>query len=79
MDRHVIANMGTELGATTTVFPSDDAVRLFLRSQGREAVWQELLADPGATYDEEEEIDLSELVPLIACPSSPGNVDPSVR
>ena len=76
MDRHVIANMGTELGATTTVFPSDDAVRLFLKSQGREAVWQELLADPGATYDEEEKIDLSELVPLIACPSSPGNVVP---
>ena len=76
MDRHVIANMGTELGATTTVFPSDDAVRAFLKSQGREDAWQELLADEGATYDDQEEIDLSELVPLIACPSSPGNVVP---
>src|SRR5262249_45591402 len=76
MDRHVIANMGTELGATTTVFPSDDAVRVFLKSQRREEAWQELLPDNGAVYDEQEEIDLSELVPLIACPSSPGNVVP---
>jgi aconitate hydratase len=76
MDRHVIANMGTELGATTTVFPSDDAVKVFLKSQGREDAWQELLADKGAVYDEEEDIDLSGLVPLIACPSSPANVVP---
>jgi aconitate hydratase len=76
MDRHVIANMGTELGATTTVFPSDDAVRRFLRSQGREDDWTELVADDGAGYDVHEEIDLSTLEPLIACPSSPGNVVP---
>lgn len=76
MDRHVIANMGTELGATTTVFPSDDKVREFLASQGRESDWIELKADPGATYDEVEELDLSKIEPLIACPSSPGNVVP---
>jgi aconitate hydratase len=76
MDRHVIANMGTELGATTTVFPSDDAVRRFLKQQGRETDWVELLADDGAEYDEYEEIDLSKLEPLIAQPGSPGNVVP---
>jgi predicted aconitate hydratase len=76
MDRHVIANMGTELGATTTVFPSDDAVRAFMKSQGREGAWHELFADEDAIYDEGEEVDLSQLVPLIACPSSPGNVVP---
>jgi aconitate hydratase len=76
MDRHVIANMGTELGATTTVFPSDEAVRAFMKSQGREEAWHELFADEDAIYDEGEEVDLSQLVPLIACPSSPGNVIP---
>ena len=76
MDRHVMANMGAELGATTTVFPSDAAVKIFLREQGREHDWREIIADSDATYDEEEEINLSELVPLIACPSSPGNVVP---
>ncbi|MFP3940976.1 MAG: aconitate hydratase [Thermoanaerobaculia bacterium] len=76
MDRHVIANMGTELGATTTVFPADEAVRRFLKAQGREDQWTELVADEGAAYDEDEEIDLSELEPLAACPSSPGNVVP---
>ena len=76
MDRHVIANMGTELGATTTVFPSDDEVRRYLRSQGREEAWTEILPDDGATYDVHEEMDLSELVPLMAKPSSPGNVVP---
>jgi len=76
MDRHVIANMGAELGATTTVFPSDRAVRTFLKTQGREDAWVELVADANAKYDEDEEIDLSELEPLIACPSSPGNVVP---
>ncbi|MDF9800049.1 aconitate hydratase [Catalinimonas alkaloidigena] len=74
MDRHVIANMGTELGATTTVFPSDEEVKSFLKSQGREDVWTELKPDEGAKYDEHEEIVLDDLVPLIACPSSPGNV-----
>lgn len=74
MDRHVIANMGTELGLTTSVFPSDHRVREFLASQGRESDWIELAADEGCSYDLEEEIDLSTLEPLIACPSSPGNV-----
>lgn len=76
MDRHVIANMGAELGATTSVFPSDQAVKTFLESQARGGDWIELLADEGAAYDEHIEINLSELVPLIACPSSPGNVVP---
>jgi aconitate hydratase len=76
MDRHVIANMGAELGATTTVFPADEAVRIFLKSQGREHYFRELTADPEAQYDEEEEIDLSGLEPLIAMPGSPGNVVP---
>jgi aconitate hydratase len=76
MDRHVIANMGTELGATTTVFPSDGVVRRFLAAQGREDDWTEITADEAAVYDVDEEIDLSSLVPLIALPSSPGNVVP---
>lgn len=76
MDRHVIANMGAELGATTSVFPSDDSVMAFLKSQGREQAFREILADPDAEYDEYEEINLSELEPLIALPSSPGNVVP---
>ncbi|WP_232771741.1 aconitate hydratase [Glaciecola sp. 33A] len=74
MDRHVIANMGAELGATSTVFPSDKEVRRFLRAWQREEDWSELVADEGATYDVYEEIDLASLVPLIAMPSSPGNV-----
>ena len=74
MDRHVIANMGTELGATTTVFPSDEETRRFLKSQQREKDWIEIKADEGASYDLHDEINLSELEPLIACPSSPGNV-----
>jgi len=76
MDRHVIANMGTELGATSTVFPADEEVRRFLQRQGREEVFQEIKADPDAEYDEYEEINLSELEPKIAKPSSPGNVVP---
>jgi aconitate hydratase len=76
MDRHVIANMGAELGATTTVFPADDAVREFLRSEQREDDFVELLADEGADYDLTEHIDLSSIEPLIAKPSSPGNVVP---
>ncbi|MCV7031158.1 aconitate hydratase [Mycobacterium sherrisii] len=74
MDRHVIANMGAELGATTTVFPSDERTREFLRSVGRESEWRAVAADPGADYDMYDEIDLSSLEPLIAKPSSPGNV-----
>ena len=76
MDRHVIANMGTEMGATTTVFPSDEQVKHFLIAQGRGEGWVQLVADEGAEYDRYDEINLSTLVPLIACPSSPGNVVP---
>ena len=76
MDRHVIANMGAELGATATVFPADDAVRRFLASQGREDQFEALAADENADYDEHDEIDLSTLEPLIALPSSPGKVVP---
>lgn len=76
MDRHVIANMGAELGATTSVFPADDEVESFLRCQGREADFSALAADEGAAYDVSDSIDLSTLEPLIACPSSPGNVVP---
>ncbi len=76
MGRHVIANMGTELGATSTVFPSDNAVKAFLRRHGRENDWSKQAADDGCTYDHDEEIDLSSLEPLIAKPSSPGNVVP---
>jgi aconitate hydratase len=76
MDRHVIANMGTELGATSTVFPADDVVRQFLTEQGRADAWREVTADTDAGYDETDAIDLSGLEPLIALPSSPGNVVP---
>ncbi|MCH9626454.1 MAG: 3-isopropylmalate dehydratase large subunit [Chlamydiales bacterium] len=76
MDRHVIANMGAELGATATVFPSDDEVRRFMKSQRREDQWKELVPDVGCSYDLHEEIDLSQLEPLIALPSSPGKVVP---
>lgn len=74
MDRHVLANMGTEMGATTTVFPSDGITRDFLRVRGREAAWTPLAAQPGCHYDRCDRIDLSTLEPLIALPSSPGNV-----
>lgn len=76
MDRHVIANMGAELGATTTVFPSDNAVLKFLKSQGRAEQWVEILADDDADYDIHEHIDLSKLEALIALPSSPDHVVP---
>lgn len=76
MDRHVIANMGAELGATGTVFPADENLKEFLRKQGREGDFVELKADPDAEYDDHIEINLSELEPLIACPTSPGNVVP---
>jgi len=76
MDRHVIANMGTELGATSSVFPSDAAVRSYLERRNRGADWVALRADDDATFEMEEEIDLSTLEPLIARPSSPGNVVP---
>ena len=74
MDRHVITNMGTELGATSSVFPSDEAVKHFLNQQERGNEWRELKVDKNHEYDLYEEIDLSEIEPLIALPSSPGNV-----
>lgn len=76
MDRHVIANMGAELGATATVFPADDAVRDFLESSDRGEDFTRIEADEGAQYDLHDSIDLSQLEPLIAAPSSPGNVRP---
>jgi aconitate hydratase len=76
MDRHVIANMGAELGATASVFPADEAVRDFLRAEGRVGDFTEITAEPDARYDLVEEIDLSTLEPLIARPTSPGNVVP---
>ena len=72
--RATITNMGAELGATTSIFPSDDATRQYLKAQGREGVWQALTADPDATYDETIEIDLGALEPLIAQPHMPDNV-----
>jgi aconitate hydratase len=74
MDRHVIANMGAELGATASVFPADERVREFLRAEDREDAYRPLAADEGARYDLDEEIDLATLVPLVAMPSSPGRV-----
>jgi aconitate hydratase len=76
MDRHVIANMGTELGAVTSVFPSDVEVRRFLRGQGREGEWTELVADRDPDYDHHEEIDLTGIEPMVALPSSPDRVRP---
>ncbi len=75
-DRHVIANMGAELGATTSVFPSDERTRQLLEQEERGSDWKEILADEGAEYDKTDRINLSELEPLIATPSSPGNVVP---
>lgn len=73
-DRATITNMGAELGATTSIFPSDEVTREFLKAQGREEDYTEILADEGANYDEVIEINLSELEPLIACPHSPDDV-----
>jgi aconitate hydratase len=75
-DRAIIGNMGAELGATTSIFPSDGRTKEFLEAQGRGDSWVELSADAGCEYDEYEEIDLSRVEPLIACPSSPDNVVP---
>lgn len=75
-ERATIANMGAELGATTTVFPSDEVTRAFFNAQGREDDWSELMPDPDAEYDEEISIDLSALHPLAAMPHSPDNVAP---
>ncbi|MBI5178755.1 MAG: aconitate hydratase, partial [Nitrospinae bacterium] len=75
-DRETIGNMGTETGATSTLFPSDERTRAYLTAQGRADAWRPLAAADGAEYDERGEIDLSRLEPLIALPSSPGNVVP---
>ncbi len=73
-ERATITNMGAELGATTSIFPSDDVTREFLKAQGREEVFVELSADADAVYDETINIDLSRLKPAAACPHSPDNV-----
>ena len=73
-ERATITNMGAELGATTSIFPSDEITRSFLKAQGREDVWSEQKADDDAEYDEIIEINLSELEPMVACPHSPDNV-----
>ena len=73
-ERATITNMGTELGATTSIFPSDEITRAFLKAEGREDAWRELSSDPDAVYDRVIDIDLSSLEPLIACPHSPDNV-----
>ena len=75
-ERATIANMGAELGATGTLFPSDGVTRAFLKAMGREADWRELGPDADAAYDEEEAIDLSALVPLAAQPHMPDRVVP---
>ena len=73
-ERATITNMGTELGATTSIFPSDEITREFLRAEGREADYRPLESDPDAVYDRVIDINLSELEPLIACPHSPDNI-----
>lgn len=73
-ERATITNMGAELGATTSVFPSDDVTKAFLKAQGREEDWVELKADEDAVYDEIIDIDLSSLAPMAACPHMPDRV-----
>lgn len=75
-ERATITNMGTELGATTSIFPSDDVTRAFLAAEGREADFIPLASDPDAQYDRVIDIDLNTLQPMIACPHSPDNVVP---
>ncbi|MBI4494814.1 MAG: aconitate hydratase [Chloroflexi bacterium] len=75
-ERGTIANMGTEVGATSSIFPSDEQTRRFLRWQGREATWHPLQADPDARYDDLIELDLGALEPLAAAPHAPDNVVP---
>lgn len=74
--RATITNMGAELGATTSIFPADEQVRKFLKGQGREEAYVELLPDEDAEYDEVIEINLSELQPLVSCPHQPDHVKP---
>ena len=73
-ERATITNMGTELGATTSIFPSDETTRAFLKAQGREEDYVPLASDPDAEYDKIIPIDLSSLKPMIACPHSPDNI-----
>ncbi|WGM89097.1 MAG: aconitate hydratase [Candidatus Bathyarchaeum tardum] len=73
-ERATITNMGAECGVTTSVFPSDEVTRQFLKAQGREQDWTEVKADSDATYDKVVDIDLSKIVPLAAFPHSPGNI-----
>ena len=73
-ERATITNMGAELGATTSIFPSDEITREFLKAQGREQDWSEVKPDADAVYDETYDIDLSALKPLAACPHSPDNI-----
>ena len=75
-ERATICNMGAELGLTTSIFPSDDLTRDFLKAQAREDKWLELAPDPDAFYDQTIEVDLDKLEPLVACPHSPDNVVP---
>ena len=75
-ERATITNMGAEMGATTSIFPADEQVRKFMKAQKREQDFVELTADEGCEYDEEMELNLSELVPLCACPHQPDNVIP---
>lgn len=75
-ERSTITNMGAELGVTTSLFPSDAKTKAFLAGQGRDGDWRELKADAGVEYDQIVSIDLSELRPLAACPSSPDNIKP---
>ena len=77
-ERGTIANMGAEMGATTSIFPSDEVVRKFFAAQGREADFVALAPDEGCSYDSEVELDLSAIEPMVACPDQPGNVT-SVR
>jgi aconitate hydratase len=77
-ERATITNMGAECGVTTSVFPSDEVTRRFLKAQGRESVWREIVADEDAEYDRVAPIDLSTLKPLAAAPHSPGNIVPVV-
>ena len=77
--RATITNMGAELGATTSIFPADEQVRKFMKSQGREDEYRELLPDEDAEYDEVVDLDLSSLQPLVACPHQPGQCKTSVR
>lgn len=78
-ERATITNMGTELGATTSIFPSDDVTRAFLAAEGREADFTPLASDPDAQYDRIIDIDLNTLQPMIACPHSPDNVVPVAK